>query len=582
MIREYKGTSVKKHVDNYCVVDLETTGVFVGSADIIEISALKVRDNKVVEKYSTLVNPHYHIPDEATAVNHITDEMVAGAPDISEVIGAFFAFVGTDVIVGYNNASFDMNILYDKSLEIIGFPFTNDYIDLLHSARRCLVELENHKLETVSKHYKLDTEGEHRALKDCYLTKDCYDKLYADFGDEAFYRSSKSSGNHPRVFSAETTALRELQSFLENIIEDGKVTEEEFYSLKKWMEEHRDLQGNYPFDRVFDALDKVLEDGIVTPEELEELQILFAEFVDPVGQLSSHDRISNIYNKHVCVTGDFNYGSRDEVTKLIESVGGIIDKGVKKATDYVVVGSKGSSNWKTGNYGSKIQKALELNDKGSDIKIVEENDFIPMLNNMTNENNDEESLDANESDDSWKERIQSMLNDMVKEYELPDQSLYLKTNYGRTSEKITSYSVSIYEPEYPPNPRSKVITKNQTVLNIKEKKDSLELIIGKIQFGDIAVPENAEVKFLQSDEDNVHVLFAKESVELVDYIRANTKYSLANYESKASTFGCCSRFNDCSDAKKCVHENKLYSKACMYRRHLDSGKIFYGKNRNID
>lgn len=581
MDREHKGTSIKKHVDDYSVVDLETTGVFVGSADIIEISALKVRDNKVIDKFSTLVNPHYHIPEEATAVNHITDEMVAEAPDISDVLGSFLNFVGTDVIVGYNNAAFDMNIIYDKSLEIIGFPFTNDYIDLLHSARRCLVELDNHRLETVSKHYRLDTEGEHRALKDCYLTKDCYDKLFSEFGDEAFYRSSKSSGNNPKVYSAETTALRELQSFLQNIIEDGKVTEEEFYSLKTWMEEHRDLQGNYPFDRVFNALDRVLEDGVVSSEELDELQILFTEYVDPVGQLSSHDSVGNIYNKHVCVTGDFNYGSRAKVTKLIESVGGIIDKGVKKATNYVVVGSYGSSNWKTGNYGSKIQKALELNDKGADIKIVEENEFIPMIMNMTKED-EEDSLDANESDDSWKVKIQSMLDDMVIEYELPEQSLYLKTNYGRTSNKITSYSVSIYEPEYPPNPRSTVITKNQTVLNIKEKKNALELIIGKIQFGDLDVPEDAEVKFLQSDEDNVHVLFSKDSFELVDYIRANTKYSLANYESKASTFGCCSRFNDCSDAKKCVHENKLYSKACMYRRHLDSGKIFYGKNRNID
>ena len=175
--REHKGTSIKKYVDDYSIVDLETTAVFVGSADIIEISALKVRDNKVIDKFSTLVNPHYHIPEEATAVNHITDKMVD------------------------NNAAFDMNMIYDKSLEIIGFPFTNDYIDLLHSARRCLVDLENHKLETVSKHYKLDTEGEHRALKDCYLTKECYDKLYSEFGDEAFYRSSKSSGNNPKVYS---------------------------------------------------------------------------------------------------------------------------------------------------------------------------------------------------------------------------------------------------------------------------------------------------------------------------------------------------------------------------------------------
>ena len=34
--------------------------------------------------------------------------------------------------------------------------------------------------------------------------------------------------------------------------------------------------------------------------------------------------------------------------------------------------------------------------------------------------------------------------------------------------------------------------------------------------------------------------------------------------------------------KKCVHENKLYSKGCQYRRNLDAGRIFYGKNRNID
>ena len=582
MEREHKGTSVKTHVDDYSVVDLETTGVFVGSADIIEISAIKVRDNQVVDTFSTLVNPHCHIPEEATEVNHITDDMVADAPDISEVFDSFLSFVGQDVIVGYNNAAFDMNILYDTSLDITGFPFMNDYIDLLHSARRCLVELDNHKLETVSKHYNLDTEGEHRALKDCYLTKDCYDKMYGEFGDEAFYRSSKHSGNQPRAFSAETTALRELQSLLENIIEDGKVTEEEFFTLKKWTEEHRDLQGKYPFDRVYNALDKVLEDGIVTSEELDELQVLFTEYVDPVGQLSSHKTIGNIVNKHICVTGDFNYGSRDEVTKLIESVGGIIDKGVKKATDYVVVGSKGSSNWKTGNYGGKIQKALELNDKGADITIIEEDVFIPSLTNMTEDEYDEDSFDTDEGDSLWKDKVQKMLDEMITENELPEQSLYLKANLGRTGERITSYSVSIFEPEYPPNPKSTVITKNQTVMNIKEHSETLELFIGKTQFGDIDVPEEAEVKMLQSDVDNVRVILSKDSPKVIAYIKANTEHSLANYESKASTFGCCSRFNDCSDAKKCVHDNKLYSKACMYRRYLDSGEIFYGKNRNID
>lgn len=46
-------------------------------------------------------------------------------------------------------------------------------------------------------------------------------------------------------------------------------------------------------------------------------------------------------------------------------------------------------------------------------------------------------------------------------------------------------------------------------------------------------------------------------------------------------FGCCSRYIQCSDAKKCIHPDPVFASACMYRKNLESGKIFYGKNRNI-
>ncbi len=46
-------------------------------------------------------------------------------------------------------------------------------------------------------------------------------------------------------------------------------------------------------------------------------------------------------------------------------------------------------------------------------------------------------------------------------------------------------------------------------------------------------------------------------------------------------FGCCSRFVECSDAKRCVHPDILFAAACIYRRNLEDGKIFYGKNRNV-
>lgn len=89
MERTEKGASVKKHVDDYCVLDLETTGIFVTSADIFEISAIRVRGNEVVDEFSTLVNPRCHIPEDVTAINNITDEMVKDAPELNAVIDSF-------------------------------------------------------------------------------------------------------------------------------------------------------------------------------------------------------------------------------------------------------------------------------------------------------------------------------------------------------------------------------------------------------------------------------------------------------------------------------------------------------------
>lgn len=45
---------------------------------------------------------------------------------------------------------------------------------------------------------------------------------------------------------------------------------------------------------------------------------------------------------------------------------------------------------------------------------------------------------------------------------------------------------------------------------------------------------------------------------------------------------CCSRYLECSDAKACVHPDKSFALGCGYRQILSSGRIFYGKNRNID
>lgn len=376
MVRTGKGIAVQEYKKDYCVVDLETTSKYVLKAEIVEISALKVRDGVVVGEYNQLVNPECCIPEEASSVNKITDDMVKGEPTIKEVLYDFMNFIGDDVIVGYNNAAYDMNIIYDKYLRLKGKLFENDYIDLLHIARRTGLELSDYRLTTISEFYGLEVEGAHRALKDCYLTKECYEKIYEQYGNTPFISCSCNVRSNNDELS-QTNAIRMLNGILEDIIEDEVVTEDEFNSLQEWMNEHLEFKGCFPFDRVYRVLEDVLEDGIITKEELEQVEKLFAAFVDPV----NNEKCTSIEieGAHICITGEFEYGSRTKVAELIEKYGGIIDKSVKKATNYLVVGSQGSKAWKTGNYGGKIQKAMEINDKGGDIKIVEETDFIGSL-----------------------------------------------------------------------------------------------------------------------------------------------------------------------------------------------------------
>ena len=81
----------------------------------------------------------------------------------------------------------------------------------------------------------------------------------------------------------------------------------------------------------------------------------------------------------VCITGQFNRGSRDNVRKELESFGAIIAKDVSGKVDYLIVGGYGNSSWAYGNYGSKVKKALEYQEQGKDIKIVSEEELFNCL-----------------------------------------------------------------------------------------------------------------------------------------------------------------------------------------------------------
>lgn len=101
------------------VFDLETTGISRVYDEVVEISAVKVRGGKVVDEFSTLVNPGRHIPSGASQVNGITDQMVAYAPRFVKVLQEFLDFTEGYPLVGHNIASFDMKFICRERGEIL-------------------------------------------------------------------------------------------------------------------------------------------------------------------------------------------------------------------------------------------------------------------------------------------------------------------------------------------------------------------------------------------------------------------------------------------------------------------------------
>lgn len=166
-----------RYIKDYVVFDLETTGISPQKDAIIEISAIKVRDHHIVDEFTTLVNPDRPIPVGATAVNGITDDMVANAPHITEAIEKFLTFIGDDVLVGHNIHTFDTNFIYDAALQTLGIEVQNEYIDTLFMARKCLSKMRHHKLTDLAKYFGLPTEGAHRALFDCQMNQACYEAM---------------------------------------------------------------------------------------------------------------------------------------------------------------------------------------------------------------------------------------------------------------------------------------------------------------------------------------------------------------------------------------------------------------------
>ena len=158
-ITEFTPVSKKRYV----AFDLETTGLSYMDNQIVEIGAVLVENGEVVSEYHQMVNPGCRMPSEASAVNHITDDMLTGQPKIHQVLPAFLSFVGDDVLVAHN-AAFDIRFLCQACM-INKFRTPAACFDTMNLARYW-PEAADKKLTSLTAAAGIQNDEAHRALSD--------------------------------------------------------------------------------------------------------------------------------------------------------------------------------------------------------------------------------------------------------------------------------------------------------------------------------------------------------------------------------------------------------------------------------
>ncbi len=156
----------------FTIFDLETTGFAPTRDRIVELAALRIDRDGAISRYQSLVNPGCRIPARASAVHHITDEMVADAPHFAAVAKAFLDFADQSTLVAHN-AYFDLGFL-QESLARTGLPlWKGKTLDSCRLLKRTHPGLASYSLQSLRGYFRLETAAgmcAHRAAADVEWT----------------------------------------------------------------------------------------------------------------------------------------------------------------------------------------------------------------------------------------------------------------------------------------------------------------------------------------------------------------------------------------------------------------------------
>lgn len=181
-----------------------------------------------------------------------------------------------------------------------------------------------------------------------------------------------------------------LLGIIQGILSDQHLNDQEVNFLRDWLTNNKAISTAWPGDVVLAQVQQILADGIITEEERIHLAGVLQNLVG--GKLeelaeATHvtalalDQVEGIDfpERRFCLTGEFVFGPRSTCEQAIALRGGLVQAGITKKLDYVIIGGLGSPEWKHGSFGTKIEKAIEYKRSGLPILLIHEDAWAAAL-----------------------------------------------------------------------------------------------------------------------------------------------------------------------------------------------------------
>lgn len=192
---------------------------------------------------------------------------------------------------------------------------------------------------------------------------------------------------YARMGAAYRNEIRQQSGLLVGIIQglmaDKHLQDAEIHFLRDWLASSAALSSGWPGSVLAGQIQEVLADGVITEAERAHLVKSLTELAggrlddmcsSPGVASFSFDQPERLDTPgaRFCLTGDFVYGPRSLCAQRIEALGGLVQDGITKKLNYLVVGGLGSAEWKHGTFGTKVEKAMQYRSEGVPLLVIAE------------------------------------------------------------------------------------------------------------------------------------------------------------------------------------------------------------------